>query len=154
MLTVLKAIPWQALLLVAVATVLWFAGYHAGSARYQHLRDMDQLTAFAAANKQLVANMAKELQYEQQLRQVSAQALANRRELDRLRSAPHPRILCHQAPSDTVSGSTASPSGGAAGDGSLSQAIESDPTDALFKLADEADDAIETARNALAQWPK
>jgi hypothetical protein len=94
----------------------------------------------------------QERDYATQLSAVQAQTMADRDELARLRAVPHPRLLCHAATG--VPAVPAGPGRATPEPGALSPGVEFDPTDGLYGLADEADDAVADCRAALATWPK
>jgi hypothetical protein len=133
-----------AIYLIAIAAV-FLAGRHMGRL---------EVTAIWGKEKAVLAAQAleREGRYVAQLSQAAAQDRANRDELDRLRSAPHPRLLCHSTPAVQVPPtSDTAPAGG----GALPQAAEFDPSAAIYAtVADPADTLVENCRSAMALWPR
>lgn len=142
--------------IIAIAVVIWFSGVHRGGAYVQAKWDRQELAAAELIAGEQAKRIKEEQSYELQLRAATDQAVAHRAELDRLRAAPHPRLVCHAATagsSSPVSSAPANPAARAPGDGLLPPAVRRDIANDLYLLADDADDAIETARNYQARVP-
>ena len=146
--------PWGTIAIVVVCIALFFSG-----AYFQHGVDRahyeaQQKEQLEAANDQLIAQASKELAYENQLRAAARDALDRSARLARLRAAPRVGIVCERTDSRAVSSTAPAPAVQPPADGVLSQATGPDIGPALYDLADQADSAVETAREALAQWPE
>lgn len=157
MLTALKAIPWQGLCLVAIATMLFYGGYHARGVK--EAPKLAKLTTDLSQSKAVIEQQQDQLiwerKYELQLQSAARQAAADRDELNRVRSAPRARIVCVRTPADSgpVPGETGGAASSAAGSGSVPQAAGFDPTAKLYQLADDADDSIESIREFISRLP-
>lgn len=96
---------------------------------------------------------SQERDYANQLQAARNQAVENRRELDSLRAAAHPRLLCTR-PGVPASTPGSSAPGEPPGAGTLSPDAGFDPTERLYRdVADAADDIIEQCRIALSSIP-
>lgn len=158
MLTFLR--PYLALVvafaIIAIAVVIWFSGVHHGGAYVQAKWDKQNLVDAQLVTNEQAKRINEEHRYELQLRAASDQAVAHRAELDLLRAAPHPRVLCRATPaggSGPVPGVPGDSAAHTSGNGLLPQAFGRDLANDLYLLVDDADDAIETARNTLGQVP-
>jgi hypothetical protein len=95
---------------------------------------------------------SQERDYVQQLQAARDQAVEAGAELARLRAAPHPRLVCRAAPAVPAS----APSSGSepTGEGAFPSDARFDPTERIYAdIADAADSAVESCREALATWP-
>lgn len=159
MLTFLK--PYLALAvafaIIAIALVIWFSGVHHGGGTCQAKWDKQSLVDSQIVTNEQAKRINEEHRYELQLRAATDQAVAHRAELDRLRAAPHPSVLCHAAPESSGSplpGVPASPVPDAAAARPVPPNIDFDPSERLYaEVADAADYAVEACRDALARWP-
>jgi hypothetical protein len=131
--------------LLAIVVAIFFSGRHMGRSEITALWNVEK-----AHTAEQIARQERD--YASQLSAARDQALEDRRELDRIRAVPATRVLCHR--STPVPARPAAPDSAAAGDRTLSPAVEFDPTDGLYGLADEADDAVASCRAALATWPR
>jgi hypothetical protein len=131
--------------LIAIIVTIFFSARHMGRQEIELRWDAEKLRVAEQIARE-------ESNYARQLQTARDQAVEARGELDRLRAAPHPRLLCHAAPAVPAPG--AAPDAGTAGGGVLPQDAGYDPSPSLYRLADEADDAVVNCREALAKWPR
>jgi hypothetical protein len=160
MFTVIKAIPWQGLCIIAVGTMLFYSGWHAQGVRAKAATTKlnDEIGRSHAVIEQQQDQLIWEKKYEAQLQAAANRAVADRLELSRLRAAPHPRLMCHTAAAASggspVPGIPLTAGGGPAGSGALPQGPDIDYSERLYaQIADSADNAVEACREALNRWP-
>jgi hypothetical protein len=144
---------WKPLCGVLAAAALWFAVHHYGATRYEAGRQ--SVTAEDAE-----AARVQQKKFDQQIAAAATRLKAAgdsyAKELEDLRAAraqPVDHIVCKRADGPRpVPAAAGLPKPDAAGSRPLSQPIEQspqpdfDPTDALYALADDADDKIAACR--------
>ena len=158
MLSAFKAIPWTGLCLVAIATMLFFSGWHAKGVQVKATTTKltNDLGTAKAVIEQQQEQIIWERKYELQLRTAASEASARLAELARIRSVARTRVMCVAADSSSspVSSIPAALPPGLASPGSVPQAAGQDITNDLYILADDADDAVEQAREFIAKVPQ
>lgn len=131
-----------------------------GVAQEKALFDQFKDTQYKLAVDQLAADRKALLAYQKQVKDADDENTRNAQTLANLRRQPVARLRCTAAagsPSaDTVPADTAGTSGQPARDGKLPPGSDEgfDPSPAVMRLADRADDVVEACRTALAKWPK
>lgn len=129
---------WKPIASVAIVLLAWLALHHYGATR------------FSAGYQQATSEMQKQLDAYKAQAQLRITQGARQHEIDSvqlaaLRSEPHPSVVCHRAPQ--VRPAPRVPEPDAAGDRTLPprgdespDTAEFNPTEALYALADEADE--------------
>ena len=147
----LKRVPWQLLVVVAIAVTLFFSGYHYGKLSGEVKLNEFQRAQDVALSAQKLEQAKRDEAYQLQLAAAAAERDNNRAELARIRGAPHPRQLrCYaEGSTGTMPGVPGSPDAGAAGGGELPQAFRFDP----YAEADRADELVEQFRDFYNRWP-
>lgn len=143
------------LLWILLVVVIWLSGDFHGrgviKAQWAAQKTAESVALTAERNKWI----KQEQMYANQIAQANSDRDHNRALLARLRSAPHPRLLCHTASgSGPVPSIPAQAGGGPPGSGQLPAGTEFDPSTDLYAEADRADTLVESCRDALARWPK
>ncbi len=142
--------------IITLALTLWFSGDHHGQNVIQAKWDAQKQRDRVAVEAEHERVYRQEQDYAEQLARAKSESDHNRAELARLRALPRPRVLCYASdPAPTSLPGLPAPSVDHPSSGRvLPQAAGQDLTNDFYILADDADTAIEAARDALERWPK
>lgn len=133
----------------------------AGRAAVQARFDAFVATQHQQALSQLEAQKTSLLAYQRQVSDAETTRVENERILADLRARSAPRLRCTTAspspypvPAATPGASGGPTSAGELQAGSGTRAESFDPVADIMRLADRADDLVESCRSALARWPQ
>lgn len=153
-------IPFKTFLLplafIALVAAIFFAGRHSGAAMVQGKWNVQKMEDARALADELSRQAKETHRYAEQIATAESERDRNRADLALLRAAPHPRLVCHSAPSSErpVPSIPGAPPPGSAGHWSVPQGSDFDPSDRLYsEVADPSDNAIESCRDLYNRWP-